>query len=157
MQRNHLNTSSEIKFSKSVFVGLSSLIMSSWLALWLWSDSTFAPYLGHGELRSITVQSNWWLLSSLFLLGWIIMMVAMMFPTSLSFFLQYYSVTDTHRLRLLGLLVGGYLAVWTVFGLFMYASDFLIHRIVSETVWLQDNVWIVPVSVLIFAGLYELT
>jgi predicted metal-binding membrane protein len=133
------------------------MVVSSWLVLFVLDGSPYAVYFGHGELGSVNANSNLLELSLLFIVGWIIMMIAMMLPTDLTFFLRYHSLTISNKLRTLVLSIIGYLGVWTLFGVLTYLGDFTLHQIVSETIWIQNNIWIIPVTILIIAGLYELS
>jgi len=55
----------------------------------------------------------------------------------------------------LGLLIVGYLSIWTLFGLVAHAGDMGLHAIVAGNAVLSSNGWIVGVVVLMIAGLFQ--
>jgi len=99
----------------------------AWALLWAWSLSPYARYLQHDGFgdgpiaalcRSLPGGLVWVpALSSA--LGWLLMLMAMMLPTTLPLFEAFGRVVGqrSDRGRLLWLLGLGYAAVWSVFGL----------------------------------------
>ena len=62
------------------------------------------------------------------------------------------------RARLTALLVAGYLAVWTLFGVVVYCGDFVLHGAVERSAWLGANVVpFIGAGTLLVAGLYQFT
>jgi predicted metal-binding membrane protein len=55
------------------------------------------------------------------------------------------------------LLIGGYLIAWTLFGVVIYASDYLLHQIIGHAHWLEENAWLLGASALMLAGIYQFT
>jgi predicted metal-binding membrane protein len=96
-----------------VVLGLSSL---AWLALALWGQSPYARYLDHKQIDADAGS----VLLPVFLLGWLLMLIAMMLPTTLPrvrvFGLLVHSRPECRRLQLIVFLVLGYLSSWTVLG-----------------------------------------
>jgi predicted metal-binding membrane protein len=80
----------------------------------------------------------------LFLIGWQVMVAAMMLPSS---------STTVGRHGAAGFV--GYVAIWAVFGLACFFGDGVIHRLVDTTPWLAASAWIVPTLSLAGAGLYQ--
>src|ERR1043166_5342855 len=64
---------------------IASLITLSWLILWLWDRSPYSRYLRHDELGAIasTDAASVFLVVALYVVGWTLMTVAMMLPTTL--------------------------------------------------------------------------
>src|SRR5262249_23066078 len=64
---------------------IGALIASSWLTLWLWDRSPYGRYLRHDELGAIASVDNasLFLAVALYVIGWTLMTVAMMLPTTL--------------------------------------------------------------------------
>src|SRR5918995_6491112 len=118
---------------------LGALIVLSWLALWVWGQSPYARFLGHHHLGEIHNGS----LLLVFIAGWVVMIVAMMLPTSLPLMTSFHALTDRQMDQgtLLALLVLGYLCVWTLFGVMIYTGDLILHHAVEHNVWLRANVW----------------
>jgi predicted metal-binding membrane protein len=135
------------------------LVISSalaWLALWLWGQSPYSRYLDHHNLNAATGNLG---LLLLFVAGWIVMTIAMMLPTSLPLITLFDTITrqrPTHT-RLVMLLVGGYLAAWTLFGILIYAGDYVLHRLVGHVHWLEENAWLLGAAALLLAGIYQFT
>lgn len=106
---------------------LIALAALAWALLWAWSLSPYARYLEHAGLdagpaaalcRALPGGAQW-LPPALSALAWLLMLVAMMLPTTLPLFeaLARLSAQRADRGRLLLLLGLGYVAVWTIFGL----------------------------------------
>jgi len=93
---------------------------------------------------------------TLFLLGWSVMMVAMMIPATLPLILLYRTVSRTRTTVSsfpwlgMGGLLAGYLAVWAVVGLPVYAYSLLADQMGSWGTAL-------PAALLVAGGLYQFT
>ena len=104
---------------RRAFLGLiASLVGSAWCALWIWGRSPYGRYLGHEQLGEIGAGSLL-LPISLYLVGWTLMTVAMMLPTTLPLLEIFRRLTAQRqdRSQLLALVIAGYLAVWMGFGI----------------------------------------
>ncbi len=92
------------------------LISLAWVTLWVWEQSPYGRYLNHRELADLDLGSlNQ---AGLYVVGWCLMVVAMMLPTSLPLVEMFRRLThrrDDHR-QLVALLIVGYLTVWLGFG-----------------------------------------
>jgi predicted metal-binding membrane protein len=135
-----------------ILVGLSAL---AWLTLLLWGRSPSGRYLDHQQLDG----SGDALVLPVFVLGWLLMMVAMMLPTSLPLVRLFDTMTQRradHR-RLVLLLLVGYLGVWSVFGVVVHALDATLHALVRESAWLAERAWLFGPAVLVLAGAYQFT
>jgi predicted metal-binding membrane protein len=128
----------------------------AWLALWLWGQSPYSRYLSHHDLQAVTANLA---LAPLFISAWVVMTIAMMLPTSLPLIALFDTLTRRRRdhVRLVMLLVGGYLAAWTLFGIVIYASDYVVHQIIGHVHWLEENAWMLGALALILAGIYQFT
>src|SRR3990170_4509196 len=98
----------------------------------------------------------------LFLAIWIVMMVAMMFPTAAPMILTFARVHAGKRERgqpfvPTWVFVSGYLAVWTLFGILAYAAAVGAESLASQYLWLGDNAARLGGGVLLLAGLYQLS
>ena len=132
--------------------------IGSWTSLFTWSISPYSVYLGHGELGNVSTPAELFALASLFLLGWSLMVLAMMLPTT-------FPLVNEFRRRTAGLrvngrwtmpLVAGCVCVWAPFGIIIYFMDLGVHRAVGLPP-LQGNVWILGLSSLALAGSYQFT
>jgi predicted metal-binding membrane protein len=93
-----------------------------------------------------------WIAVLLFLLGWQVMIAAMMLPASLPTI----RVVDASIGHAASFLVA-FAAVWSAFGLFAFGGDFVLHHIVDATPWLAARPWLIEAGVLALAGAYQLT
>src|SRR5436190_5174999 len=99
-----------------------------------------------------------WLGVPVFLVGWLVMVVAMMLPASLPTVRAFAgSLAALDRERGLSHFLGAYAVAWSVFGLVAFAGDDVLHHVVDATPWLAANPWIVNAGVLATAGAYQFT
>jgi predicted metal-binding membrane protein len=150
-------------FSLPLTAGLAA---ASWLTLWIWGESPYARYLDHGRWAEFgfagkicrTLPGGGATLSALFFVGgWVLMLSAMMLPTTLPL-LEIFgrlTVRRADRRQLIALVVTGYLAVWMAFGVLAHLADWAVLVIVQQSDWLVANGWAVAAVVLAVAGLYQ--
>ena len=146
----------KVNTRRPLIVALIALSGLAWLTLWLWGQSPYSRYLDHHNLAAVTDN---FALAPLFIAGWVVMTIAMMLPTSLPLIARFDTLTrrrPTHT-RLVVLLVGGYLAAWSLFGVVIYASDYLLHQIIGHVHWLEENAWLLGAGALLLAGIYQFT
>ena len=140
-------------------VTLAMLIVAAWLALTMWSLSPYARYLNHKVLEEahFALSVEYLTLLSIFLSGWVLMTVAMMLPTSLPLIALFLRMTRRRpdQTRLAVLLVVGYLAIWTTFGIVAHVGDLFIHAAAHQFAWLEANAWAISAGVLALAGFYQ--
>jgi predicted metal-binding membrane protein len=129
------------------------LVVSAWVALWLWERSPGARFLHHGGGTGAPAVLE----VGLFVVGWAVMTVAMMLPTSVPLVRTFAAIVGRrHRPgRLVALLILGYLATWTAFGLLVYLGDRVLHAIVDATPWLAAYPQVIAAGVLATAGAYQ--
>lgn len=142
------------------------LIALSWLTLGIWEQSPYGRYLHHGEwLQSgfaasvcrVLPAGSLLLPALLYVTGWVVMTVAMMLPTTLPLLAIFARITmgRPDRGLLLALLIFGYLAIWSVFGVFAHVADLGLQEFIARDAWLSFNSWIVAVVVLAIAGMFQ--
>jgi predicted metal-binding membrane protein len=132
-------------------VALSGL---AWLTLWVWAASPYGRYLHHdGGFAPLPVEA------ALFSLGWLLMIVAMMLPSSVPLVVTFGAIVGRRpQPRLLvALLVAGYLAIWGAFGLAAWLLDRGIHAAVDASPWLAAHPQLIMGSTLAIAGLWQFT
>ena len=136
---------------------LAGLIGLAWLALVVWGSSPYGRYLDHKNLDAIRIEGGGTLL--VFVLGWVLMTVAMMLPTSLPLVTLFRGMAHrrAERAQLLSLLVLGDLGVWTVFGLVVHAGDAALHSLVASQPWLAEHAALIGTATLLLAGVYQFT
>jgi predicted metal-binding membrane protein len=143
---------------RRVFTALLVLLITlAWLGLWAWGRSPYGRFLSHQHLDAATGNSRALLL--VFVAGWVVMTVAMMLPTSLPLIVTFHTASRRRpdQLVLVGLLIAGYLAVWTLFGILVHLGDAIVHEVAGRGTWLAAHAWLLGSATLLVAGLYQLT
>jgi predicted metal-binding membrane protein len=97
-----------------------------------------------------------------FLSAWVLMMVAMMFPTAAPMILTFDHVSVTRRQRNEGhvptwLFVSSYLVMWIAFGVVAYSLSLIGQAAIASTPWLTEQAPRIGGAVLALAGLYQLS
>src|SRR5260370_1703727 len=142
---------------------MATLTAAAWLALWLWGQSPYARWLDHGSWAEIGVAGSLCralpggrdaLTAFLVVGGWVLMLSAMMLPTTLPLLEIFRRLTARRADRrwLTALVVFGYLAVWGVFGLAAHLADWGLVFVVHQSEWLVANVWVIGAAILAIAG-----
>jgi predicted metal-binding membrane protein len=139
-----------------IVVGLAAL---AWAALILTEHSHGVAALDHHALGDFRLDMSQAVAAAVFTAGWLLMTVAMMLPTTLPLATLFAGMTRRRQSRgvLLGLLLCGYLAAWTLFGAAAYVFDIGVHRLVEADRWLHANSWLLLALPLIAAGIYQFT
>jgi predicted metal-binding membrane protein len=145
---------------------LGGLVVLAWLALFLWELSPHGRYLDHGKWTELGVGA--WLCRAvpagavivpalLYALGWVLMIAAMMLPTTMPLLRIFARVTEArpNRATLLALVIAGYLLVWLAFGLAAHVVDYGLHALAAGLPWLHLNGWLVGATVLAMAGVFQ--
>jgi predicted metal-binding membrane protein len=137
---------------------LSSLVVLAWWALWLGESSAWGHALVHrgGAMHGGGSPAA---LAAIFVLGWTLMTVAMMLPTSSPLILLFHRMVGgrPHAGWLVALLGAGYLAVWILFGAVVYLLSRAIHKAAAAVPWLAENAWAPGAAIFLGAGLYQFT
>src|SRR6186713_1980522 len=126
------------------------LALAAWLALWVWEGSRYGSYLHHAGTSAPPALE-----ATLFSLGWVLMIVAMMLPSSIPLVLTFGALVRRRERpgQLVLLLLVGYLVIWTGFGLAAWVLDRGIHAAVDATPWLAEHPRLILGSTLLIAGL----
>ena len=98
---------------------IGALGVAAWLALWVWEGSPYGHYLHHDGGGPLPIEA------SLFAVGWVLMIVAMMLPSSVPLVVTFAALVRRRRRpgQLVVLLLAGYLMVWGAFGLAAWIAD----------------------------------
>jgi predicted metal-binding membrane protein len=134
--------------------------------LWLWSGSPYGRYLDHGRWTDLTGYAaicralpagEIVVPALLYAGGWVLMIAAMMLPTTLPIVEMFRRMTCQRddRNTLLALVVLGYVAVWFGFGLLAHLADALLHAAVARWIWFAWNGWVIGALVLAAAGAFQ--
>jgi predicted metal-binding membrane protein len=131
---------------------LGALAVAAWLAMWLWEGSPYGHYLHHdGGAGPLPIEA------SLFAVGWLLMIVAMMLPSSVPLVMTFAALVGRRRRpgQLVTLLLVGYLLVWGAFGLAAWVADRGIHAAVDALPWLAEHPQVIIATTLAAAGLWQ--
>ena len=142
------------------------LIAFAWITLWIWAASPYGRYLDHGDWTRIGIAGAICRVipggpvlvpATLYVTGWILMMAAMMLPTTLPLLEIYRRLVQrrTDRHLLLGLAILGYLIAWGGFGIAAHAADLALYSVVLESPWLTFNGWAIGAGVIALAGAFQ--
>lgn len=98
-----------------------------------------------------------WMAVGLFLVGWQVMIAAMMVPASLPALRAVAGQTRPRARSSLFTFLAIFAAVWTAFGLLGFGGDVVIHEVVHRTAWLEERPWLIEAGVILLAGGYQLS
>lgn len=130
-------------------------IGGAWLTLLVLQLTGAAPALHHHAL--IEGGPSLWLAIPIFLAGWLVMVVAMMVPASLTTVRVLGSAAAAPGRAPFNVVpfLGSFVAVWLAFGLIAFLGDVVLHQLVDATPWLADRPWLIEASILAIAGGYQ--
>jgi predicted metal-binding membrane protein len=136
---------------------MAAMISLAWLTLWLSGRSDHHGFLH--ALHDLNAFSGGGAFMLLFISGWTVMVIAMMLPSSLPLVSMFRSITSERANRnvLVSLLIAGYLAVWSLFGVLVYFGGWALQEALRQSAWLQANTWLLGAGVLALAGIYQFT
>ena len=135
---------------------LLALVALAWLSLIVLGQSPYGRYLSHHSLGELRGGGS---LMLVFVAGWLVMLLAMMLPTSLPLVVMFDRLARRRpeHVRLVALLLAGYLSIWTLFGVFVYLGDAVLHAAVATSPWLGERAVALGAGALLLAGLYQFT
>ena len=126
----------------------------AYVALWVGGQAPWSRYLDHDlALVGSSLPVAW----VVFVLGWTVMVTAMMLPTALPLFDAFARVVGRrpeHR-RLLFILASGFVGVWAAFGFVVIWADLGVHAVVERVAALAERPQLIAAVVLAGAGLYQ--
>jgi predicted metal-binding membrane protein len=133
------------------------VIAAAWGVAFALALTGVSHTLGHGEVAEL--HRSLLLSVALFLVGWQLMIAAMMLPSSLPMLNHYAGVAERQGLpaRSTWQFVGGYALVWTSFGVLALFGDMALHRLIDAWSWLDTHDQFVLAGVLAVAGLVQFT
>lgn len=142
------------------------LVLAAWQILALWSASPYGRFLAHGGWSDIAAlaalcrsvpQGDLVVPALLHAAAWVLMIAAMMLPTSFPLVAMFRRITsdrlDAGRLIVLVLL--GFTAAWLAFGLVAHAADEWLRWAAGRNAWFVAHGWVIGASVLAGAGLFQ--
>ena len=145
---------------------LALLAAASWGVLGAWSASPYARYLVHdswGDAGAFAAlcraipQGDIVVPASLHALAWLLMIAAMMLPTTYPLLSMVRRVTAGRpdAGRLLALVVAGFVVAWLGFGVLAHGADAALRWTAGQSAWFIANGWMVGAAVLAGTGLFQ--
>ncbi|MEO8303992.1 MAG: DUF2182 domain-containing protein [Betaproteobacteria bacterium] len=145
---------------------LASLVVASWATLWAWSASPYGRYLVHdgwaeagafAALCRAIPQGEIVVPAALHAGAWVLMIAAMMLPTTFPMLAMVRRVTEARpdAGRLLALTLIGFFVAWLAFGLVAHSADAGVRWATSRYPWFVAHGWLIGAGVLAGAGLFQ--
>lgn len=100
--------------------------------------------------------------AALFIAIWIVMMIAMMFPTAAPMILMFSKIYASKRQQQQAFVptwvfVSAYLLIWSLCGVLLYPLALGIENLAANSMWLMNNAARIGGAILLIAGLYQLS
>jgi predicted metal-binding membrane protein len=115
----------------------------AWLVIIGSVVSGLAPGFGHGRLLGPQVAV--WPGVAVFLVGWLVMVIAMMVPTAIEG-----SAAEWRQITTL-------VVFWLLFGALAFVADSFLHAAVARSGWLIRHPSLISGAALVIGGAYQLT
>ena len=138
---------------------LSTLIVLSWVTLWIWTQSSAARYMDHSSFGHVLAGHDNATALVFFAVAWTLMTIAMMLPTTLPLIgLFHVMIGDrSNAVSLISLLVAGYLGIWMVFGVMAHVLIAGLQFAVHQMPLLNTQEAGFRATLLLTAGIYQFT
>ena len=100
---------------------------------------------------------HWLAILAIFLIGWQVMVIAMMLPSSMPvlYMLTHASRQQRHSRLIQAVFLLGYAAIWTAFALVAFLGDTQIHHLVHRWPWLHEHPGFIGAATLALAGSFQ--
>ncbi|HLY24524.1 MAG TPA: DUF2182 domain-containing protein [bacterium] len=133
-----------------------SLVLLAWAALIAWGASPFAGLLDHRGIGEGVLPIS---RVVVFVVGWTLMVIAMMLPGSLPLINLFSRMVGGRpgRTGFVVRLIVGYLGVWAIFGGAAFRGDAYVHAAVARFPAVADATQWIGVAILLLAGVYQVT
>ena len=147
--------SSLILMQRNVILALLLLLAAAAWAVLAWQASV-------SEMAMPTTSPTMGMCAPLFLLIWVVMMVAMMFPTAAPMILTFHRVQAGKRQRgeafvATWVFVAGYMLMWTLSGIIAYVGALAAEALATRAALSPATAGRIGGAVLCAAGVYQLT
>jgi predicted metal-binding membrane protein len=130
------------------------LAAASW-ALLIWQSAAI-------NSQAMGMDLTMGMSAGLFITIWVVMMIAMMFPTAAPMILMFTKVYAGKRQQSQAFVptwvfVSAYLLIWTLFGVVAYPLALFAESFAGQSMWLMMNAPRIGGALLVVAGLYQLS
>jgi len=135
------------------------LILSSLLAL---SAAAWAVLIWQSTQMDDDMSLTMGLSAPLFIALWVVMMVAIMYPTAAPMIMAFARIHGDRQERgqpfvPTWVFAGSYMLLWSATGILAYAAAVAGDALANESPWVMDNAGRIGGGLLIAAGIYQLT
>lgn len=139
---------------------MAGISLLAWGVLWLMSDSRLGGHLHHSGLAYSGSSTSFELLlvqAGFYVVGWVLMIIAMMLPTTIPLLDALRRMTEKRpdRNLLITLTVLGYLSAWMAFGILAHFLDYGLRWLFVRIDWLQAHAWLLVAGPVLLAGLFQ--
>ena len=145
---------------------IATMIALAWLMLIAWSASPWRRWLDHGAWSDLAwlaalcravPEGERVLPAFAYSLAWVLMIAAMMLPTTLPLLALFRRIIGSRRDAdvLVGAVVAGYALAWLAFGAVAYGADVAIREAAASSGWLVVHGWVVGSVVIAGAGAFQ--
>jgi predicted metal-binding membrane protein len=129
-----------------------------WLIGGAWAIALGAQLTGNAGLLHhnslIQAGAPLWLGALAFAPAWLVMVAAMMLPSSLPA-LRVAAGSPASPARGTARFLAAYAIGWTAFGLAAFLGDVVVHHAVDTTPWLASRTWLIQLAALLVAGAWQ--
>jgi predicted metal-binding membrane protein len=147
--------SAHVSQQRKLILGLLLILAAASWVLLIWQSTTMnSQAMGMGLTMGMSAV--------LFIAIWVVMMIAMMFPTAAPMILMFTAIYASKRQTSqtfvpTWVFVSAYLLIWTLFGIVAYPLALGAERLAGQSMWLMTNVSRISGALLVVAGLYQLS
>jgi predicted metal-binding membrane protein len=142
------------------------LSLAAWAVLTAWSASPYARYLEHGgwdqagalvALCRSFPQGQIVVPALTYALAWLVMIMAMMLPTTLPLVGIFGRITASRAdaTGLMARVIAGYAVAWLAFGLLAHGLDLAMHLVAGKVNWLVPRSELIGAVILVGAGAFQ--
>jgi predicted metal-binding membrane protein len=129
----------------------------AWLTLWRFAHSPYLHYMHRAHLEGPPMSTSYLLGGLMFVGGWAVMTIAMMFPTSIPLLGMFNRIAHDRPDRglLTALVVVGYLSAWIGFGVLAYAIAIGFRTAAAELEMPSSTERMLVAATLLLAGAFQ--
>lgn len=134
------------------------LVSAAWIFLAVAELAGVSAAAGHHALLE-DGELTWPSALLVFVLFWLVMVVAMMLPMNITMLDAFLGAESTaaSRLRSASAFFFGYSVVWTIFGVAAFAGDTVLHALSHSWHLLHEHEWLMLAAAIAAAGAYQLS